>query len=196
MVRWIAILLMLITVAALSFMAGKQYASSPAAPSGMGASAPAAEATPPATAPESAPDPGLHWTVPAGWRTGEPRSMCYATYLAEGVECAVYYFGKGQGGSIDENIDRWAGQFEGSPNAAREIRTVKGMRVTRVHIQGTWLSPGADMKSTGSQAGWALEGAIVEGPQGMVFFKMTGKADSVATAAGDLDALLASLAAN
>ena len=43
MVRWIAILLMLITVAALSFMAGKQYASSPAAPSGMGASAPAAE---------------------------------------------------------------------------------------------------------------------------------------------------------
>ena len=84
MVRWIAILLMLITVAALSFMAGKQYASAPAAPSGM--SAPAAEANPPAAAPESAPDPGLHWTVPAGWRTGEPRSMRYATYLAEGVE--------------------------------------------------------------------------------------------------------------
>jgi hypothetical protein len=195
MVRWIAIVL-LVTVAALGFVAWRQYATPPAASqTDMGGGAPMADAgtMPPA---EEQADPGLHWTVPTGWRAGEPRMMRYATYLIEDAECAVFYFGKGQGGSIDENIDRWAGQFEGSPNPKRELRTVNGMRMTRVRIDGTWTQPGADMKSQGSQPGWRLEGAIVEGPAGMVFFKMTGPAATVGRATKALDGLLSSLSAH
>lgn len=195
MVRYLAII-MIVIVAALGFVAWKQYATPPAASqSPMGSGMPPADGAtmPPAEEPA---DPGLHWTVPNGWRTGEPRMMRYATYTTDGVECAVFYFGKGQGGSIDENIDRWAGQFEGSPNPTREVRTVNGMRMTRVRIDGTWTQPGADMKSQGTQPGWRLEGAIVEGPQGMVFFKMTGEAGPVGRATPALESLLASLSAH
>jgi len=196
MVRWIA-LVMVIVVAALGFVAWKQYATPPAASqSAMGGGMPPADAgtMPPAEEPA---DPGVHWTVPDGWRAGAPRMMRYATYeIAQGTECAVFYFGKGQGGSIDENIDRWAGQFEGSPNPTRSVRTVNGMRMSRVRIDGTWTQPGTDMKSQGLQPGYRLEGAIVEGPQGMVFFKMTGDAGAVEAATPALESLLSSLSAH
>ena len=40
---------------------------------------------------------------------------------AEAGECGVFFFGKGQGGSVDDNLSRWAGQFEnaGTPKKSR-----------------------------------------------------------------------------
>jgi hypothetical protein len=56
---------------------------------------------------------GLKWTPPAGWKaeTGA-RPMRVATYIVESAECAVYFFGEGQGGGIQANLDRWKGQFQ------------------------------------------------------------------------------------
>jgi len=56
---------------------------------------------------------GVQWTAPAGWTTRGPAPMRAATYTipaapgdqADG-ECAVYFFGAGQGGSPQANIDR------------------------------------------------------------------------------------------
>jgi hypothetical protein len=67
------------------------------------------------------------------------------------------------------------------------------MNVTRVEIAGTFLDPGADMQSQARLGAWKLLGAIVEGPQGSVFFKFTGPAGVIDGAAHDFDALLASL---
>ena len=201
MIRWIGIV-MLIVVAALGFVAWRQYSAPPPPAGTMAEQAPTAgmptAAMPPAAEPHAgaegaAPDPQLQWDVPASWAKGPEKMMRYATYLPNGAECAVFYFGPGQGGTVDDNIDRWAGQFEGAPNPKRELKTVEGMRVTRVHIEGTYLSPGADMKSQGRQPDWRLLGAIIDGPQGMVFFKLTGPAKAVTAASQDFDALLASL---
>ncbi len=213
MVRWIAIV-MLIVVAAIGFVAWEQYSAPPAAAGAMAGGAPSgmpagdAGAMPPATggdaaaAPsgnphagmsDAAPDPGIAWDVPAGWQTGPPKMMRFATYLPKDAECAVFYFGPGQGGAVDDNIDRWATQFEGTPNPKREISTIAGMRVTRVHIEGTYLSPGADMQSQGKQPNSRMLGAIIDGPQGMVFFKLTGPAAAVGAASKGFDAMLASL---
>lgn len=205
MIRWIATAL-LIVVAALGFVAWKRYAAPPPPESGMAGSPtmppqgePAAgmpsDANPHATA-----EPGLHWNVPKSWSTGGERPMRYATYAvgtgATAAECAVFYFGPDQGGSIDENIDRWASQFDGRPNPKRRVLTVNGMTVTHVEIDGAYLSPGMDMQSQGKKPDWRLLGAIVQGPNGMLFFKFTGPAAVLKPAAKDFDAMLASLTAH
>jgi hypothetical protein len=97
------------------------------------------------------------------------------------------------GGGVDENIERWVGQFDGSPNYARRVLTVHGMKVTRVEITGTFLAPDSEMQSQGKRPNWKLLGAIAEGPQGAVFFKFTGPAGVIDGASKAFDGLLASL---
>jgi hypothetical protein len=156
--------------------------------------APAALAAVPATAG------GISWTVPARWTAGAGSSMRVATYVipaAKGSgsgECAVFFFGPGQGGGIDDNVARWAKQFEGAPAPKSTASTVAGIRVTRAEVAGTYLAPGGPMmQSTGKKTGYRLLGAIVEAPGGNVFFKLTGPAATVAAAQAELDALVASI---
>jgi hypothetical protein len=190
MARWIGVFLMVV-VAALFVIGGKKFFAPAQQQQEMAAPQEPAGGT---MAPEAASEPGMAWQVPTSWRTGEGSSMRVATYLVDPEgECAVFHFGANQGGGLDDNIDRWAGQFEGAPKPARSTLTVDGMKVTRVRIDGTFLSPGMDMKSTGSKPGWRLLGAIVEGPNGSVFFKFFGPAATLAAAEKDFDAMLASL---
>ena len=148
---------------------------------------------------------GVQWTVPEGWQTGPLRAMRVATYLVgDGdaiAECAVFFFGAGQGGSIEDNIDRWIGQFkqpDGSDSKSKATtgeRKVAGLTVTTVNLTGTYnAGMGAPMGAQESaQDGYRLLGAIISAPQGPVFFKMTGPADVVAAAAPAFDQLIASV---
>jgi hypothetical protein len=143
---------------------------------------------------------GIHWTVPPRWTAGAGSSMRVATYAvpaataAAAAECAVFFFGSGQGGGVDENVARWGKQFEGAPAPKRSASTVAGMRVTRAEVAGTYLAPGGPMmQSTGKKTGYRLLGAIVEAPEGNVFFKLTGPAATVAAAQADFEALVASI---
>jgi len=211
MVRWIGAALV-VGLLVLAFVAWKRSiapAQSAAAgeppaagasppPSGMpdaGTSSPGAEITPEAALAAS----GLRWKTPAGWREGGPRAMRLTTYFVGGPdpettgECAVFHFGPGMGGGVDDNLERLVGQFDGSPNYVRRVITVHGLKVTRVEIAGTFLAPDSEMQSQGKRPGWKLLGAIVEGPQGAVFFKFTGPGAVIEGATKDFDALLASL---
>lgn len=144
---------------------------------------------------------GLQWSVPARWTQGGDRPMRAATYSipsaagdsAQG-ECAVFYFGNDQGGSVDANIDRWYGQFEGAPAPSRATRQVGGMQITAVEIAGAYLAPGGPMMmATGKRENYRLHGAIVAGPQGSVFFKFTGPAKTVEAARAEFDAMIDSM---
>src|ERR1043166_7012818 len=61
---------------------------------------------------------GIQWNVPAKWTTGEERPMRLTTYIIPGAsgsedgECGVFFFGTGQGGDVNSNIQRWITQFE------------------------------------------------------------------------------------
>jgi hypothetical protein len=143
---------------------------------------------------------GIAWTVPAGWTAGPGSAMRVATYAVPGAkgaekgECAVFFFGSGQGGGVDDNVARWGKQFEGAPAPRRSTQSVAGLKVTRATVDGTYLAPGGPMmQSTGKKAGYRLLGAIVEAPGGSVFFKLTGPAATVAAAQADFDALVASI---
>jgi hypothetical protein len=153
---------------------------------------------PAAQAPASAG--GIAWKVPARWTAGAASAMRVATYAvpaakgADKGECAVFFFGAGQGGGVDDNVARWGKQFEGTPTPERSTQAVAGLRVTRAAVAGTYLAPGGPMmQSTGKRAGYRLLGAIVEAPGGNVFFKLTGPAATVAAAQADFDALVASI---
>jgi hypothetical protein len=143
---------------------------------------------------------GVKWTVPAGWSEQAARPMRVVTYTVpagkgggDAGECGVFYFGKGQGGSPEENEARWAGQFEGG-SAKKAVETVNGFTVHRIRTSGTYLAPGGPMMtSQGKKPGWGLSGAIVEAPEGNLFFKCVGPEKAVAAADPDLDGLLKSL---
>ncbi|MEO7970692.1 MAG: hypothetical protein ABI698_05285, partial [bacterium] len=108
----------------------------------------------------------LRYTMPEGWQVERPNSnMRIAQYKlpkAEGdsadAELVVYYFGQGQGGSKQANIDRWLNQMQqadGSPSnekAKIENITVNGLVVTTVDVLGKYnggmASPGASPGAT------------------------------------------------
>lgn len=128
----------------------------------------------------------LAWSAPSSWRADAPRPMRVATYLvpaakgdSEGGECGVFYFGQGQGGGIDANLARWAGQFEGAKPGAPKKEKINGFDVTSVELAGTYTGSGGPMGPKVSKPGFKLLGAIVEGPEGAVFFKLTGPAKTV-----------------
>lgn len=119
---------------------------------------------------------------------------------SEDGECAVFYFGPGQGGGVDANIQRWTGQFEapGGGPADKLAKTSKGkvndLPVTRIDLAGTYKTAGGPMmQTTGSKPGYRLLGAIVEGPQGSVFFKLTAPAKTAATQQAAFETMIKSV---
>ena len=144
---------------------------------------------------------GITWTVPGAWTEGQGSAMRVATYEVPGAkgaepgQCAVFYFGPGQGGGVDANVQRWAGQFKEKPTPKQARRTVAGVPVTRVDVAGTYLNPGGGMmQSQGEKPGYRLLGAIVEAPEGNVFFKLTGPAATVGAAEAAFEGLVGSIA--
>ena len=146
---------------------------------------------------------GLAWETPKGWEAAPAASsMRLATYrlpLAPGdsdaPELGVFYFGPGQGGSVESNVARWMAQVapeKGSKPRDPRRETVHGIVVTRVEAAGTYAS-GMPGGPTTPKSGWILLGAIAEGPQGDVFFKLTGPRKSVERSRAGFDALVASL---
>jgi hypothetical protein len=150
---------------------------------------------------------GLAWTVPSGWELAPARQMRVATYRVhaiagdpEDAECAVYFFGAGQGGTVEANLDRWAHQFT-SPSgqspaqpAKMETRTINGLKVSTLAVSGTYLGAGGMMgQAEVKKPNFRMRAAIVEAPQGLVFFKLTGPLNTVASAEGDFTSLLGSV---
>ena len=133
---------------------------------------------------------GLKWTPPAGWKSSGTTSMRAATYPVapvagdkDAAECAVYFFGLGQGGSVQANLDRWTGQFKtsGKPAAAKVAKiTIHGLPVTTIDVSGEYSGMGGPMTQGPAKSGYRLLGAIVEGPGGNLFIKFAGPAKTVA----------------
>ena len=135
---------------------------------------------------------GLRWTPPAGWKSEGTAPMRAATYKiapapgdSEGAECVVYFFGAGQGGSVQANIERWNGQFttaDGKQAAARvQKRTVHGLSVTTIEVSGRYSGIGGPMAPVKTvKADYRLLGAIIENPGGNIFLKFTGPEKTIA----------------
>jgi len=164
-------------------------------------------AVPSAPAGAEAPAGGqLTWSVPAGWVEEPPSSsMRKAQYAlpaasgdAEGGQCAVFYFGPGQGGDIQANIDRWASQLTdasgGHPVPTVAESSVGGRKVLKVSMEGTYTNMmGGDSTP---KPGTLLLGEIVEGADANWFFKCTGPKKTMESHRQEFDSLIASVRAS
>jgi hypothetical protein len=165
---------------------------------------PAGGSSPAAVSPEGAVDvAGVSFSVPPEWRRESPSSPMRAAQFAipgagnekDGL-FVVYFFGSGQGGGVAEIIERWKGQFldaSGQPaagNVSSDRRN--GLAVTIVTAEGTYSS-GLPMGPAAPEPNSELWGAIVEGPQGNVFFKATGPKATVERSKAGFETVLASL---
>jgi len=203
-----------VLIAVLAYMAwNRSTSSAPPAPNttgegeataptaGSGEPIPSAGGMPTEVATPPAQDPGVTWEKPKRWVEELASGMRLATYVipaasgSETASCAVYYFGPGQGGGTDANIERWVGEFQDPGSPVRREQKVRGMNVTQIQVSGTY-SAHAGMSGAGSGApspGWTLLGAIVEGPNGALFFKLTGPDRTVAPAKREFEGLIGSL---
>ena len=119
------------------------------------------------------------FTVPEGWKQVTPSSPMRKAQLeiARGpdkAEVTFFHFGAGQGGTTEENVARWYGQFPGSEkNQITENVQVGPVKITFALTEGTFSS-GMPGGPTTPMPGYALCGAILESAAGSVFVKMTG----------------------
>ena len=137
----------------------------------------------------------VHYKVPEGWTTEKPTSdMRLAQYKlpkadgdTEDALLVVYYFGQGQGGPAQANIDRWVNQMkqpDGQPSKERaktESLTVNGLQVNTVDLTGNYsggMSP--DSAPVDSKSIYRLRAAVIETPKGSYFVKLTGPEKTVA----------------
>ena len=139
---------------------------------------------------------GIKWTAPAGWVSKGEAPMRAAQYAVGDAECVVFFFGPGQGGSVDANVERWKGQFRGTggqPAVAKVVKkTAGGVAMTTIDVAGEYSGMGGPMAAGKPVAGYRLLGAIVEGPGGNIFVKFTGPAKTIAANQLKFQQLLAS----
>jgi hypothetical protein len=150
---------------------------------------------------------GLSWTTPDGW-TSQPKRMRAANYVvpaaggdSENGECGVYFFGAGQGGSVEANVRRWIGQFRapgGGPAddlAKRSSETINGIKVTIVDVAGTYMVKAFPMaREATPKPGYRMMAAIAEGPEGPIFLKLTAPKATADAAEAAFRKMLGSLA--
>lgn len=155
-------------------------------------------------------DAGLRYAVPMAWtRVPAPSDMRSAQFQipadggGEGGELVLFFFGKGQGGGVEQNLQRWYGQFQqpdGRPSseaAVVTIRTINGLKVTSVDVAGTYTA--TPMRGAAPGAGkpnYRMLAAVVEGEGGPWFFRASGPGALMVTVKPQFDAMLESLEAH
>jgi hypothetical protein len=140
-------------------------------------------------------DPPTHWQDlgASGMRQAQYRLAPVKGDTAAG-EVNVFYFGPQSGGGVEANLERWIGQMtlpDGSDPAARAVRsefTADGMRGHVVSLNGGYQAGGGRPMGGGGEVlpGYRLVGVVLEGPQGSVFFKLTGPEATAAAMEADL----------
>jgi len=156
------------------------------------------------TAPAGTPSAGgLTWTAEAPLVARAPSMQMRAAEYAVAGEGApeavlsVFHFGAGMGGSVADNVARWVGQVQGPNGGPAEARTaqriVNDLPVTMVEAEGTMSTGMPGGPAAPAMAAGKLIGAIVEGPQGLVFFKFSGPAATVDRGRDAFEALVASI---
>lgn len=181
----------------------------------------AARTSPPPEAPPASPEPVSAATgssgsgteknfgpikakVPVEWTEQSPSSsMRKAQYAlpkvagdGEDGELAVFYFGLGQGGSVEANIERWIGQIsqpDGSSSkekAKTNKKEIGGMPVTLVDVSGTYSA--GMMSNAPPRQGYRMLAAVAETPEGPWFFKLTGPEKTIAKWSSSFDQFIGS----
>jgi hypothetical protein len=134
----------------------------------------------------------LHYKapLPAAWIAEQPASsMRLVQYRVPGAGAdearfVIYYFGKGQGGSVKANIARWQSQFSGPDGSAVEPIVerfpVGKNSVTLVELMGNYARGVGAGPSGEFKEKQTLLAAVVETPSGNLYPQLHGASELVA----------------
>ncbi len=144
---------------------------------------------------------GVTFKAPGTWNDLGSDGMRQAQFRLDPIEgdaaageVNVFYFGPESGGGVEANLQRWIGQItlpDGGDPAAQAERssfTADGMAGHIVSLDGSYKSGGGRPMGGGGEIlpGYRLVGVVIEGPQGSVFFKLTGPAATARAMEDDL----------
>jgi hypothetical protein len=149
----------------------------------------------------------LAYDAPDTWRPEETRSgVRLAQWILPGegsadpAELVIFYFGPGDGGSVEANLERWMSQFtqpDGSPTrdraSVRELE-VDGLALTVLDVSGTYVAavqPGASERR--DEASYRMIAVVAEGEGGPWFVRLLGPAATVGAQEAAFDAFLKTL---
>jgi hypothetical protein len=129
--------------------------------------------------------------IPRGWEVVKPTSSMrlgqYTIRDMEGLasaEVVVYFFGVGQGGTVESNLARWKGQFSNPDHSpvyekvSKEIGTP--FPVTVSEYRGTYARGVGAGDAANARPGQSLVTVIAETPRGTLFFQLFGAISKVA----------------
>jgi len=123
----------------------------------------------------------LATAAPAQWRSVEPSSSMRLLQMsvpgANGAdaEVVVFFFGAGQGGDVQANVERWRSQFTGADGGAVEVQIdrfeVADMPVTVAELSGTYTRA-VGGRQVEPLAGQTLVAAVVDTERGSLFVQL------------------------
>ena len=126
--------------------------------------------------------------VPPGWLVETPSSSMRTRVrlpLLRGREPSGIPFWPWSWGGIEANIERWLGQFQ-QPDGrdSRDVarlwtEEIDGISAHLVDISGTFSVGAMSGGSDEPQANYSMLGAILEAPNGLYVFKLTGPEGSI-----------------
>ena len=104
-----------------------------------------------------------------------------------GSEVVVYFFGTGQGGSVDANVERWRSQFTKPGGGAVFERVTRDTSATFPLLIAEWRGTYARGVGTGSSTSdsrpdHTLVAVVAETPRGTLIFQLFGPSGAVAVA--------------
>jgi hypothetical protein len=160
----------------------------PATSTAPAAAAPAGPATPMSAA-------GITFDLPAGWTPEVPTNAMRAAQVAipgsgGPGQMILFYFGPGQGGGVEANLQRWVAQMEAAPGTqpTRDAFASGPYQVTWMEMAGTLKASQIGSFPPTDMPGYRMLAAVVEGENGPWFFRAVGPD---ATIAEQRDAFLA-----
>lgn len=148
---------------------------------------------------------GLKSEAPAAWKESESKSpMRLKQFTVPGkggekagdAELVVFFFGQGQGGSVEDNLARWKKQFE--PPAGKTLEQVsktesvklaaKGAPpATLLDISGTYMFKARPMEPGPGEPrpGYRMLASVLETAQGSYYIRLVGPEKTVSDAKKD-----------
>lgn len=134
------------------------------------------------------------FVLPAGWKevptTSNMRAAVYSLPGKEPLQCIVWFFGVGRGGTAAQNIERWGGQVATSqPPKTERVRISSALTATFLDAQGRYIAetrPGSNKHV--NKPDYRLLGAVLEFEGGPLFTKIVGPQAAVAAHAKDFRA--------
>ena len=99
-------------------------------------------------------------------------------------ECVFFYFGPGQGGGAQANLQRWVNQFSKDPKPKFKVEDAKvgETAVAYLYCEGTFMSGPPFGGAKVAKPNYAMAAAVLGTKPGYIFVKMTGPKEAIDTA--------------